>query len=140
MSKSDRGRVKWCELTVKTLLLCFPVNILQPDRRLCSPRNITEQINPIKSVWKKKYKTSDLKNFREHFSNNVLLYYYFIALVLKYILLKLLNSFDQSIVVTHENNEQPDHVHFLDIDFRSSPTMAYSTYRKPLCSYSYTPF
>ena len=50
------------------------------------------------------------------------------------------NSWQDGIVVTHDNAEQVNEVHFLDITFKSWPTRSFSTYRKPKCTYPYTPF
>ena len=55
-------------------------------------------------------------------------------------LLALFSSFDDCIVVTFEHGESDVCTHFLDleIDF-TNPELVYRTYRKPACTYAYTP-
>ena len=57
------------------------------------------------------------------------------------------NGWDNSIKVTHESDEDPQKVHFLDVEFciktiaaSSTCCASYQTYRKPRCLYTYTPF
>ena len=55
-------------------------------------------------------------------------------------ILAVLNSWDDTINVTHEASEVPTNVHFLDVDYTIRPAVTFKTYRKPQCLYCYTPF
>ena len=55
-------------------------------------------------------------------------------------MLEKLNAFDVRICVTHEENENVFDTHFLDLQINiASGNLVVSTYRKPRCSYNYTP-
>ena len=57
------------------------------------------------------------------------------------VLLDLLNCLDGGIKITHDAAENPDEASFLDIVIhREKDTFFVSTYRKPACTYQYTPF
>ena len=57
------------------------------------------------------------------------------------LLLALFNSFDDCIIVTCDDEPGATNVHFLDLDLDiAHNALSYKTYRKPQCSYSYTPF
>ena len=57
------------------------------------------------------------------------------------VLLGLLHCLDDGIVVTHDSAENPDNISFLDLLIHRSENGFYvSTYRKPACTYQYTPF
>ena len=50
------------------------------------------------------------------------------------------HQFDRDIVCTADKNESGSHVNFLDLKFRlQQGQLQYETYRKPMCSYMYTP-
>ena len=52
-----------------------------------------------------------------------------------------LNTFDESLTVTIDGDETLSRAHFLDLDLQVVGNhVEYSTYRKPLCLYMYTPF
>ena len=56
-------------------------------------------------------------------------------------MLEVLNSFHPNIVVTNDGEEDDKHVTFLDLDISiADDCLTYSTHRKALASYSYTPF
>ena len=55
-------------------------------------------------------------------------------------MLNILNGFDTNIVCTADNSENGSRVNFLDLALRIyGSSVDFQTYRKPLCSYMYTP-
>ena len=56
-------------------------------------------------------------------------------------LLDALNSFDGSIICTNDGSEGDKAVTFLDLELDiTSDTLSYSTHRKPMATYNYTPY
>ena len=52
-----------------------------------------------------------------------------------------LNSFDGSIICTNDGSEGDKAVTFLDLELNiTSDTLSYSTHRKPMATYNYTPY
>ena len=50
------------------------------------------------------------------------------------------NAFEAGLIITHDNDEDPKHTHFLDIDLDiSRDVLDHAVYRKPLNTYNYTP-
>ena len=55
-------------------------------------------------------------------------------------ILCILNEFEAGIVITHDADEDPLCVHYLDLLIKiDRNSFSYATYRKPMNSYSYTP-